>query len=240
MEVAAEAFYNGGLRRLQSLARGCPLILYGQDLSLGSPIPFEPHELARFAATSAAANPLWLKASLGFSRVPGTNLGLPTPTQLNEASLSVVAEHALQVMDACCKRLLLRNIAGYLQFASSMPEPEFMNRLCERTGCGLCLDLTSLYVNSRNHLFDPRDWLAAIAPTNVVQIQIGGCRQVADGWQVTHDRSPCADVLALAEEMCVTAPVQAAVLDRHAGFPPVAELVRDLDLLRQIGHVGVC
>jgi len=143
-------------------------------------------------------------------------------------------------MDACGKGLLFRNITGRLQFTSSLPEPEFLNRLCARTGCGLCLDLTSMYVQCRNDGADPQHWLEMIEPAHVIQIAVGGCREDDDGWYVTHDRSPCTDVLALAECVCSTAQVRAAVLERHAGFPPIAELARDLDRLQRLERARAC
>ena len=215
------------------MAQSRPLILHGRGLSIGSPGPLDPRELERFAAMTAVADPLWVTVPLGFSRVTGTDLGMSVPIPLNESAVSTLATHARQVMAACGKRLLLKNITGHLQYKSSLPEPEVLNRLCTRAGCGVCLDLTSLYVQSRNQGSDPRRWLAAIEPAHVVQIAVGGCREHDDGWRATHDRSPCTDVLALAEHVCAAAPVQAAILERHADFPPACMLTRDLGRLQR-------
>jgi uncharacterized protein (UPF0276 family) len=232
--VAAESFYDGGLKRLQALSQTHRLILHGYRLSLGSPAPLDPCEIDRFAQMAIAVNPMYVSAALGFSRVSGTDLGFPNPIPLNIHSLETLADHARQLMDACGIRLLFRNIAGHLSFASSMPEPEFLNRLCVRAECGLCIDLTSLYVQSRNHRFDAREWLDAIDSSHVVQISVGGCREYSGGWQVTHDCSPCAEVLELAERLCANAKLQAAVLERHRNLPTAAELECDLATLRRL------
>jgi uncharacterized protein (UPF0276 family) len=224
---------------LQTLGQARPLILHGHGLALGNPTPLDSSALNRFAGMAAALAPMWVTAALGFSRVPGTDLGFPTPIPLNERSLLVAASHARRLMEACGTPLLVRNIAGYLEFRSSLPEPDFLNRLCARAGCGLCLDLASLYVNARDRGFDPQRWIAAIDARHVTQITVGGCRDTGDGWQLSFDRSPCSEVLALAEYVCARADVQAAVIERHAAFAPAAELAADLDRVRRLRHGGV-
>jgi uncharacterized protein (UPF0276 family) len=44
----------------------------------------------------------------------------------------------------------------------------------ERADCGLLLDINNLYVNSRNHGFDPLVYLDAIPPDRVGQMHLGG------------------------------------------------------------------
>src|SRR6185503_17942887 len=55
-----------------------------------------------------------------------------------------------------------------------MTEPEFLNALTRRTGCGLLLDLHNLYANARNHGFDAFAWLDQLDLERVVEIQIAG------------------------------------------------------------------
>lgn len=232
--MAAESFYDGGLKRLLALSQTHRLILHGHRLSLGSLAPLDPSEIDRFAQMATAVNPMYVSATIGFSRVSGTDLGFPTPIPLNMRSLDALTDHARQLRDACGMPLLLRNISGHLRFTSSMPEPEFLNQLCNRAGCGLCIDLTSLYVQSHNHQFDSRQWLDSIDSSHVVQISVGGCREFREGWQVTHDRSPCDEMLELAEHLCSNGKLQAAVLERHTNLPTAAELERDLAKLRRL------
>ena len=59
--------------------------------------------------------------------------------------------------------LVLENPSTYVTFAAStMPEWEFLSRLADETDCGLLLDVNNVYVSSRNHDFDPHEYLRSI------------------------------------------------------------------------------
>jgi uncharacterized HhH-GPD family protein len=55
-----------------------------------------------------------------------------------------------------------------------MSEPEFLNRLCHETGCGLLLDIHNVYANERNHGFDAREFVSRLDPSIIVELHIAG------------------------------------------------------------------
>jgi uncharacterized protein (UPF0276 family) len=86
-----------------------------------------------------------------------------------------VAARVRSVQDALGRPLVLENPTAYLRFReSTIPEPEFLTRLCEETGCALLVDVNNLHVNATNHGFDPRTWLAALPADRVAQIHLAG------------------------------------------------------------------
>jgi uncharacterized protein len=49
------------------------------------------------------------------------------------------------------RTMLVENLSSYVSFADdSMREPAFFARLCERSGCGMLLDVNNLMVNALN------------------------------------------------------------------------------------------
>ncbi|MEZ4467127.1 MAG: DUF692 family protein [bacterium] len=72
---------------------------------------------------------------------------------------------------------LLENPSYYVQYGGAeMEEAEFLSALCEqRADCGLLLDVNNVYVNARNHGYDPYAFIDALLPLDrVLQIHMAG------------------------------------------------------------------
>ena len=175
LEITAEHFFPEARRAmLPALRREYPLLVHGLGLSRGTPGPLDRAVLDRFAGVVEAANPLWISEHIAFTRTPEVDLGHLNPVRPGLATLGILADHALELSERCGKPLLLENIASYLRLEGEMPETEFLNLLCERSGCGLLLDVTNLYVNACNHGFDPMAWVREIDPAYIVQLHAVG------------------------------------------------------------------
>jgi uncharacterized protein (UPF0276 family) len=234
LEINAEDFYKGGVGRLPVLAATYPLLVHGSRISLGTPGPLDRGELEWFAAIVEVARPLWISEHLGFRRTAEVDLAHVNPIPLTRDTLSLVADHCREVMERCRRRLLVENITSHLRIRGTLSEPEFLNRLCAETGCGVLLDLGSLLVNARNHAFEPRDWLRGLEPRHVVQLHVGAYAREGDRWSDPHASRIQEDLWDLVEEVMDFAPVQAVILERDASFPPVAELEEELRRARTI------
>ena len=67
-----------------------------------------------------------------------------------------------------------------------MSEAEFLNRLCQVSGCGILLDLHNLYVNSRNHGISMEAFLRDIDLRHVVEIHVAGGDELLGFYTVSH------------------------------------------------------
>jgi hypothetical protein len=68
-----------------------------------------------------------------------------------------------------------------------MTEWEFLNEVVERADCGILLDVNNIYVSSRNHGFDPFQYLEAVPAGRVAQIHIAGHSTFEKYVLDTHD-----------------------------------------------------
>ena len=59
--------------------------------------------------------------------------------------------------------------------------------MVERADCGILLDVNNIYVSSRNHDFDPYDYLNSVPGERVAQIHIAGHSNFAKYILDTHD-----------------------------------------------------
>ncbi len=84
--------------------------------------------------------------------------------------------------------ILVENLSSYAEFhASEMTEWEFLNEVVERADCGILLDVNNIYVSSKNHDFDPYDYLNNIPHHRVGQMHIAGHSKFEKYLLDTHD-----------------------------------------------------
>jgi uncharacterized protein (UPF0276 family) len=108
-------------------------------------------------------------------------------------------ERVTELQEYLGRQVLIENVSSYLQFAQAdMSEWEFLQTLAERSGCGLLLDVNNVYVSSRNHGFDAREYLAHLDPRHVGEIHLAGHSVNAHGdFSIlidTHSRPVSAEV----------------------------------------------
>ena len=228
LEITAEHFFDGDRELLRSLRKDYPLFVHGLGLSLGTPGPLDAATLDAYARVVLDANPLYVTEHVAFTRTRDVDLVHVNPVAPTRANLRIVADHAREIMDRCGKPMLLENIASHLALKGGMPEPEFLNGICDAAGCGLLVDVCNLYVNSRNHGFDPVAWLDAVDPRHVKQIHVVGYTQRGGRWHDAHAEPIQDELYDLARVVLDRAPVEGVIVERDENIPDPAELAAEL------------
>ena len=231
VEITAEHFFDFGQERLEWLRDNFPVFVHGLGLSLGTPGPLDETTLEQFAQVVRVANPEWISEHVAFTRSTEVDLGHLNPLAPTETALRTLIDHARQLMDHCQKPLILENVTSFLKLSGEMSEPEFLNRLCDQSGCGLLLDVTNLFINARNHRFDETAWLDELNPEHVVQLHVVGYSQQGGAWQDYHGAAIQPELFALVREVVQRTLVRAVIVERDTDFPPIQELTKELQRL---------
>lgn len=164
VEVHAENFFGDGGAALQDLdaARAAwPLSLHGVGLGLGSAAGIDTWHLDRLQRLVQRCEPLLVSDHACFGRVAlqqdgpsdgpvlhGADL---LPVAFTPAALAILVDNVGRVQDRLRRPILVENLAACLRWADdTLDEPEFLNTLARRSGCGLLLDVNNLVVNLRN------------------------------------------------------------------------------------------
>ena len=191
VEVHAENYMGGGpmVRVLESLRRDYPLSLHGVGLSLGSADGLDGSHLERLARLVERLQPALASEHLSWSTTDGAYLNHLLPLPYTDEALAVVADNVARAQDRLGRRLLIENPSASLRFhGPSMSEPEFLNALARRTGCGLLCDVNNVYVTCANVGGDASAWLDAIDAAAVQEIHLAGhAVNDADGRTVLID-----------------------------------------------------
>jgi uncharacterized protein (UPF0276 family) len=140
--------------------------------------------LAYTLTTSTVALTSWTKLRTLVKRLTFTDL---TVTFTREAADHVVAR-VKKVRKKIQRPFLLENPSYYiLPPGADMEETDFYNAVLEEADCGLLLDVNNVYVNSRNHGFDPQDFIRRLPLERVGQIHLAGHRDCGDVVVDTHE-----------------------------------------------------
>jgi uncharacterized protein len=199
LEIHAENYMGGGpaVRSLERLRADYPLSVHGVGLSLGSAAGIDGAHLERLARLVERLQPALVSEHLSWSVTGGAYLNHLLPLPYTDEALDVLCANVARAQDRLGRRLLVENPSGYLRFRdSSIPEPELLNALARRTGCGLLCDVNNVYVTCCNLGGDPTAWLDALDTAPVGEIHLAGhAVNDADGRTVLIDDhgSPVAD-----------------------------------------------
>ncbi|HUK35427.1 MAG TPA: DUF692 domain-containing protein, partial [Vicinamibacterales bacterium] len=98
------------------------------------------------------------------------------------------AEKIRQVRDFLEIPIIVENVSSYAEFhVSEMTEWEFLTEVVERADCGMLFDVNNIYVSSKNHDFDPMDYIDNVPHHRVAQIHIAGHSKFEKYILDTHD-----------------------------------------------------
>jgi uncharacterized protein (UPF0276 family) len=190
-EVISENFLDSQGRPryvLQQIAERYPVVMHGVSLSIGSTDPLDFDYLAKLKRLAGEVRARWISDHLCWTGIAGRTSHDLLPLPLTEGALAHVAARVRTVQDFLERPLVLENPSSYITFAAStIPEWEFLARLTDATGCRLLLDVNNVYVSSRNHDFDPNEYLRSIPTDRVQQFHLAGHTDHGTHCIDTHD-----------------------------------------------------
>ena len=236
-EVHAENYMvEGGprLAMLSALRDAYPLSLHGVGLSLAADASPDPAHLRRLKALVDRFEPFIVSEHLAWSTWGGVYSPglLPFPRTL--ASLDRIAANIMRVQDALGRTILLENPALYMRFhGDEIAEPEFLEQLARRSGCGLLIDVNNVYVSANNLGFSAQDYLDAITVSSIGEIHLAGHAADAQyGERLlidTHDAPICEAVWSLYARLIERVGSKPTLIERDDKIPAFAELLRERD-----------
>lgn len=237
LEITAEHFYGRNEDLLHRLSGDFSLFVHGLGLSLGTPGRLDEQRLSQFARVVEIARPDWISEHVAFTRTAEVDLGHLNPVLPDRKTARVIADHAREISERCGRPIILENITSHLRVEGELSETDFLNEVCELSGCGLLLDVTNLFINSRNHGFDPVAWFRELPADRITQLHLVGYSMDHGRYADGHANPVQQELLDLARLVTDYASVKAAILERDSHFPGDEEMEREVAKLRGIhGH----
>ncbi len=190
-EIISENYMVDGGRPLEILDRILEqyrVVQHGVSMYFGSADPLNREHLKRLKALVKRTKTPFLSDHLCWGSVDGTYSHDLLPMPYTFAAARVTAQRIRQARDYLEVPICVENVSSYAEFhQSEMTEWEFLTEVVERADCGILLDVNNIYVSSKNHNFNPLDYLDNIPHHRVGQIHIAGHSKFEKYILDTHD-----------------------------------------------------
>jgi uncharacterized protein len=190
-EIISENYMVEGGRQLQVLDQILEryrVVQHGVSMYFGSAEPLNREHLRRLKKLVRRTNTPWLTDHLCWGSVDGrySHDLLPMPYTFEAAKRT--AQKVREARDFLEVPIAVENVSSYAEYhVSEMTEWQFLNEVVEDADCGILLDVNNIYVSSRNHSFDPFEYLRSVPAERVAQIHIAGHSNFEKYILDTHD-----------------------------------------------------
>ena len=236
LEAHSENYFGESLTRdkLFELRAHYPVSLHGVGLSLGRADHLNQSHLANLRELVTQVEPLIVSEHLAWSAYSHRHVPDLLPLPLNDDALAVMCEHVDQMQDVLGRQILVENPSNYLLFEQlQIPEPEFLNTLAARTGCGLLVDINNIHVSASNVGRDAYDYLQALDSQHIGQYHLAGYtevkRQYAERSETllidTHNHRVYPPVWALFEHALAQHGQRPTLFEWDSDFPELSVLI---------------
>lgn len=190
-EIISENFMvDGGkpLEHLEKILERYPVVQHGVSLAIGSPDPLDFNYLKKLKDLTKITKTPWVSDHLCWGRLPGAHYHDLLPLPYTKEVINYVAERARIVQDYLELPFALENLSSYVAYQDDqMPEWDFYSAVVEKADVYMMLDVNNIYVSSRNHNFDPKDYYTNIPLERVLQIHLAGHTDKGAYVLDTHD-----------------------------------------------------
>lgn len=238
LEVAPENWMNMGgafKKQFDQAAEQYPIISHGLSLSIGGPSPLDVDFVKEVKKFMDEYKMEIYSEHLSYCSDDGHMYDL-MPIPFTEEAVKYVASRIRQVQDIIERPLIMENVSYYAKPTDQMSEIEFTKAVLAEAGCPMLLDVNNIYVNSINHKeYTPSEFLKEMADENVVYTHVAGhLREAEDLIVDTHGAPVIGPVWQILEETYKTFGAIPTLLERDFNFPPMAELVAEIEAIKQM------
>ncbi|TYO76029.1 DUF692 domain-containing protein [Pseudomonas sp. CK-NBRI-02] len=219
---------------LARLAERFTLSCHGLSLSLGGPEPLDHEFLRRIRAFLDQHDVPLFSEHLSYCSDDGHLYDL-IPMPFTDEAVRHTARRIREVQDALGRRIAVENISYYAAPYQAMSEIDFLCAVLNEADCDLLLDINNLVVNACNHGYDADAFLARVPAGRVACLHVAGHYDEAPDLKIdTHGAAVQHDVWQLLHSAYQYLGVVPTLLERDFNFPPLAELLGEVEAIRML------
>lgn len=190
-EIISENFMIDGGRPLAVLDEILDtyiVVQHGVSMYLGSTSALDRDYLKKLKRLLQRTKAPWISDHLCWGSVDGTYTHDLLPLPYTKEAVALTSQKIREAQDFLEVPFAIENLSSYAEFHDSqMTEWEFVSEVAQAADCGILLDVNNIYVSSRNHNFDPREYLHNIPHERVAQFHLAGHSTFDNYILDTHD-----------------------------------------------------
>ena len=237
MEVAPENWIGLGGRlgkQFRAYTERFPFVCHGLSLSIGSPDSLDVDLVNSIKNFITEHNIRYYSEHLSYCSDDGHLYDL-MPIPFTEEAVHYTAKRIRQVQDILGQRIAMENVSYYAAPYQDLSEIDFINAVLQEADCDLLLDVNNIYVNSVNHGYDAMQFLQQLPGERMRYAHVAGHYAEAKDLRVdTHGAAVIPTVWSLLEAAYDRFGAMPTLLERDFNFPPVAELMLEVQQIQQL------
>lgn len=237
VEILADQWFGDGNReRLGAIIDEFPTVVHGVGMSVGGAGRIPEEYLANIRDVVRLCDASFHSEHLAVTHVPGMDSGHLCPPVISEESLRICIRNVEQAQEFLGVPLALENITYSVPLGGNHEAAaSFLADIAKATDCLILLDIANLYINSKNHQFDPLDYLDLLPVDRIVQIHLAGGVVTSGGKHVdSHSEQVGQDIWELASEVARVVHPSSVIIERDQNFPDFKSLLEDTAKARGI------
>jgi uncharacterized protein (UPF0276 family) len=152
-----------------------PVVPHSIHLSIGGPDPFDRAFLTAMRESVRRLDAPFFSDHICYSQLAGIQTGELLPMPFSDEAIEHMVPRIAEIRRELEVPLVLENPTYYSKMpGSSMDEATFVCTLLAEADCGMLLDVNNVYVNGRNHGYDPYEFIDRMPFERVCQIHLAG------------------------------------------------------------------
>ena len=238
VELAPENWVGLGgnwKKMLKQVAEKYPIYTHGLSLSIGSPDELDWDFLKQIKSFLQEYNVNIYSEHLSYSKCNNAHLYDLLPIPFRHDAVNHIVNRIDAIQNFLDRELVLEIVSYYSPVAAEMDELTFINSIVAKSGCKLLLDVNNVYVNSFNHKYNAKAFIAGLPLTEVAYIHMAGHEQVSEDLIIdTHGEAiiePVFDLFDYTMNLVDDVPV---LLERDFNIPEMHELQIEIERLKAI------
>ncbi|WP_371665688.1 DUF692 domain-containing protein [Streptomyces sp. NBC_01241] len=228
------------LDALRELTSKYEVVTHGVSMSVAGAGAIDSEYLAFVRDAISLCGASYHSEHLAMTYIPGMDSGHLCPPILSESSLAACKRNVIQAQEELGVPLALENVTY-----SVSPSPDhlsgasFIAELTTATDSLILLDVTNLFVNSRNYGFSASDYLERIPMERVVHIHLAGSSLDSTGKHVdSHSELIVKEIWELAAHAASLCNPKNVIIEHDANFPDVSEILAEVSEARSMYFPG--
>lgn len=225
----------GMQKQFDRIAAEFPLVCHGLSLSIGANTPLNTKFLRELKEFMDRYDIDTYSEHLSFCSIDNKQLYELLPLPMTQNMVTHIAERVDAVQNILGRELILENASYYYIPYHEMDETDFINEVLKKSGAKLLLDVNNVFVNSFNHRFDPKAFIAAFDPEKIAYLHVAGHLEYEPDLYIdTHGeavKEAVWELLARTLDLGITAPV---LLERDNNIPPYDDLLKEYTRMKDI------
>lgn len=224
-------------RELEALAERFTLLPHSVSLNLGYAGPIDYEQWAAVLEVVAATDAPYVSDHGSISRAEGVDIGHLSPLWRTEEGLRTLSNRAAQVQDFFGRPLAIETITEPFVIPNADYDwDDFYVEACRRSGAGLLVDITNLFINFENGVWErkPQSFVGALSDVPWHQCHIVGYARDGDGvYHDHHDAAITPDLFDALLSATSSRRPATCIVERDGGYEQFGKVLSELEAIRE-------